>query len=355
MTRARSIQAGLSVLFIIGGLSCRQAPRPESGSETVATVAGKAISRAELEVRVKADHQASLRLLDVENERFDIFDGALEDMINQSLFESEAKRRGVKVDELLAAEVDAKIAPVTDAEKRAQYEGIKARVKDRPEADVLRQIESNMREQRRAERRDAFASELWKKANVAVTLDAPRREVEAGNGPALGPANAPVTIVEFSDFQCPYCSRGAALIKQVHKQYGDRVRLVFRHFPLKQIHPYAAKAAEAANCAAAQGRFWEMHDRLFEKQAELEPAALKRYATDLGLDGKAFAKCLDSGTEALAVQRDQTAGEELGVRGTPAFFVNGRMVKGALPIDRFARVIDRELARAQPSATPAAR
>jgi protein-disulfide isomerase len=327
-------------------LGCERAKAPATGPEIVATLAGKSISRSELDARLKADHQASAQMFDVENQRHEVLEGVLENMIDESLFEAEAKRRGVTVEKLLAAEVDGKITPVTEAEKRSQYERVKERVKGQPEAEVLRQIESGIRQERQAERRAAFSSELWKKANATIALDAPRLTVEPGDGPSQGPASAPVTIVEFSDFQCPYCAQAALTLRQLRQQYGDRVRLVFRHFPLKQIHPRAEKAAEAASCAGEQGHFWEMHDRLFEKQAQLEPADLKRHASDLHLNTAAFGRCLDSGRAASRVQRDAAAGEELGVRGTPGIFVNGRMFKGALPLQRFARVIDAELALA---------
>jgi protein-disulfide isomerase len=346
MARTSLWRAGVLGVAAMLSLGCEKAKAPATGPEIVATVAGKPISRAELDTRLKADRQASAQMFDVENQRYEVLEGVLDNMIDESLFSAEAKHRGVTVDQLLAAEVDGKITPVTEAEKRSQYESIKERVKGQPEADVLRQIESGMRQERQAERRAAFAYELWKKANATIALDAPRLSVEPGDGPAQGPASAPVTIVEFSDFQCPYCARAAITLRELKKQYGERVRLVFRHFPLRQIHPHAEKAAEAASCAGEQGHFWEMHDRLFENQAQLELADLKRRASDLHLNTAAFDRCLDSGRAASRVQRDAAAGEELGVRGTPGIFINGRVFRGALPLQRFARVVDGELARA---------
>jgi protein-disulfide isomerase len=345
MMRGRAVQAGVLATAVVFSLGCGRPKGTETAPQTVATFEGKSISRAELDARLKADRQASAQMFDVENQRHEVLEGVLESMIDQSLFESEAQRRGLTVEKMMAAEVDAKIAPVTEEEKRAQYERIKAQVKDQPEAEILKQIESGMRQDRQAQRRAAFAYELWKKAKASIALDAPRLAVDPGTGPVQGPAKAPVTIVEFSDFQCPYCSRAAATLKQLRQQYGDRVRLFFRHFPLRQIHPHAEKAAEATNCAGRQGHFWEMHDRLFEKQTQLELADLKRYAGELGLNAASFAQCLDSGQEASSVQRDAAAGEALGVRGTPGIFINGRVFKGALPLERFARVIDTELAR----------
>jgi protein-disulfide isomerase len=354
MMRRHSVQAGVAGMVALLLWGCGQSKGPVAGAEVVASFDGKTISRAELDARVKSDRQASAQMFDVEDQRHTILENALESMINQSLFQAEARRRGMSVDKLMAAEVDAKIAPVTDAEKRAQYEAIKDRVKDQPEAEILRRIEDGMRQDRQAERREAFANELWTKARATILLDAPRLTVDPDKAPAQGPASAPVTIVEYSDFQCPYCSRAAAALRQVRQHYGDRVRLVFRNFPLTQIHPNAQKAAEAASCASEQGRFWEMHDRLFEKQEQLAPADLKRYASDLGLNAAAFARCLDSGKAAKRVQQDVAAAEQLGVRGTPGIFVNGRVFRGALPFERLVRVVDMELARLDKTAPPAA-
>jgi protein-disulfide isomerase len=167
-----------------------------------------------------------------------------------------------------------------------------------------------------------------------------RKSVEA-IGPSRGSAQAAVTIVEFADFQCPYCSRAAATIEKVLAAYDGKVRLVFRHFPLS-FHDKAPKAAEAGACADEQGKFWEMHDALFGSQ-ELEPDALKAQARRLGLDAAKFEECLDSGRMAALVKRDLVAGQKAGVTGTPAFFINGRVLSGAQPEDAFHRVIDQEL------------
>jgi protein-disulfide isomerase len=160
-----------------------------------------------------------------------------------------------------------------------------------------------------------------------------------------GNAAAPVTIVEFSDFQCPFCVRARPTVARVREAYGDKVRWVFRHFPLG-FHQYAEKAGEAASCAGDQGRFWEMHDKLWENSTKLGVDDLKTYAGALGLDRQAFDKCLDSGRHAGELQRDMDAGASYGVSGTPAFFVNGRPLVGAQPFESFRDVVDDELRRA---------
>jgi protein-disulfide isomerase len=154
-----------------------------------------------------------------------------------------------------------------------------------------------------------------------------------------------VTLVEFSDFQCPFCQRVAPTLKQVKEKYGDKVRVVWKDFPLTQIHPQAFKAGEAAHCAADQGKFWEYHDRLFANQQALQPNDLKKHATDLGLDATAFASCLDTSKYGERVRDGVAEGSRLGVNSTPTIYINGRVLSGAQPFETFVSVIDEELAK----------
>jgi protein-disulfide isomerase len=161
--------------------------------------------------------------------------------------------------------------------------------------------------------------------------------VSADDDPFWGPADAPVTIIEFSDFQCPYCARFVTeTLPQIKQTYEGKVRFVFRDYPLSQLHENAEKAAEAADCANEQGKFWEYHDKLFSNQSALDVASLKSYASQLGLDTGVFDQCLDSGKFAQEIQKDIQDGDSYGVQGTPAFFVNGRLVEGALPFADYA-------------------
>jgi protein-disulfide isomerase len=194
---------------------------------------------------------------------------------------------------------------------------------------------------KRREAVESIVEELKQKAGVRVLLRAPRVEV-AADGPSKGPATAKVTIVEFSDFQCPYCSRGRTVIDEVVKKYGDKVRVVFRDFPLG-FHDKAQKAAEAGHCAQDQGKFWQMHDWMFDNQDKLDVDALKAGARGLGLDGAKFDQCLTSGQHEAQVKRHMRDGQKVGVNGTPAFFVNGVMLSGAQPFEKFKHEIDRAL------------
>ncbi len=311
----------------------------EGAADAVAVVEGTAISRATLEQRTKG------ALAQLRQQEYEVRRQALEGLVADELLQKEAARRGVTVDELLKAEVKDKAAPVTPEQVQAQYSAMKARLGSRSEEDGKKLVEQNLGQQRRNERRAAFLKELRAKAGVRILLDPPRVPVEVADAPTKGPAAAPVTIVEFSDFECPFCARARPTLKRIADVYGDKVRIAFRDFPLP-IHPRAPKAAEAAACAADQGKFWEMHDKLFASATKLDVADLKRYAGELGLDAPAFESCLDSGRQAAAVSADMDAGSGYGVSSTPAFFVNGRLVLGALPFERFAEVIDDELARA---------
>jgi len=176
-----------------------------------------------------------------------------------------------------------------------------------------------------------------------VLLEPPRTRV-AATGPSKGPEDAPITIVEFSDFECPFCSRINPTLAQVRQNYADQVRIVFRQYPLP-MHPNAVKAAEASLCAHEQGKFWEMHDVMFADQQQLGVEQLKAKASGIGLDPEDFNQCLDSGEYADEVQADLAAGAEAGVSGTPAMFVNGIPISGAVPYDQLSSVIDEELAR----------
>lgn len=169
-----------------------------------------------------------------------------------------------------------------------------------------------------------------------------RVSVSADDDPAKGPADAKVTIIEFSDYQCPYCSRGEATMKQIEEAYGSDVRIVFRDFPLS-FHENAQKSAEAAQCANEQGKYWEYHDKLFANQNALDTASLKSYAVELGLDTQKFNSCVDTSKYAEEVKKDINDGKAAGVQGTPAFFINGRLVSGAQPFANFKKIIDEEL------------
>jgi protein-disulfide isomerase len=279
-------------------------------------------------------------------QRYQMRKEALDALVSQRLVESKAKTLGVTPQDLLKKEVMDKIADPTEQELKQVYDQAKAGGQQLPPFDQVKgEIVRFMKNQKMQPALAAYYDTLKKEAKVEILLPAyepPKVEVDA-TGPARGPEGAKVTIVEFSDYQCPFCVRAEATVKEVLKTYGDKVRLVYKDFPLPN-HQSAPKAAEAAHCAGDQQKYWEMHERLFST-GKIEVADLKQHAKDLGLDAAAFEKCLDGGGKATLVQSNKKAGEAAGVSGTPAFFINGRLISGAQPFEEFKKVIDKELSR----------
>ena len=316
--------------------------------DVVARVGGQNIDRAAALEEAKASlEQVETQRVKCQQEadrgEHEALENATNRLVKKKMFELEAKRRGVTED-ALREEVRSKAAPVTDADVDAFYEENKARI-NQPKDKIAEQLKAYIVQQRLQKAETDFFADLEKTLKVETLLEPMRVEV-AAEGPARGPATAPVTIVEFSDFQCPYCKRVLPTLDQVKGKYGDQVRVVYRHYPLS-IHANAQKAAEAAMCADDQGKFWEMHDLLFSEQQKLAAEDLKEKATRLGLDAGKFGQCLDSGTHAEAVKADMRDGTVAGVDGTPAFFINGRFVSGAVPFETIAAVIDDEIKRAE--------
>jgi protein-disulfide isomerase len=213
-----------------------------------------------------------------------------------------------------------------------------------PKEQVAGQIKTFLQQQRTQEARETFITSLRQKHKVRILLEPPREKVEIAGAPTKGPENAPVTIIEWSDFQCPYCSKVAPTLHEVMAKYPNKVRFAFRQFPLS-FHPYAQKAAEASLCAHEQGKFWEMHDAMFGNQQELGVDKLKEKAAGMGMKADQFNQCLDSGKYAAKIAADMADGQKVGVSGTPATFINGRMVSGAASVQDFAAIIDDEIAR----------
>ncbi len=287
------------------------------------------------------------------NQRYEFRRQKLEELIDEKLLEHEAARRGMSVERLKEIEIKAGVR-VTGPEIDAFYRERKASI-PAPEAVAKETLKRYLEQQRELEISQRLLARLRSQARVTIHLEPPPPpSVESLVLPGAaykGPATAPVTIVEFSDFQCPFCARSQAVLKQVLEKYPNDVKLVFRHFPLES-HPQARLAAEAAECAARQGKFWEYHDQLFASAGELPRSRLQGLAETIGLDPQGFSSCLDGGTTGVRVAADLMAGRQLGVTGTPTFFVNGRMLEGAQPFAAFQNVIDlyRVLSRPRASA-----
>ena len=280
------------------------------------------------------------QLLSIEQRRHQLLESGLEQVVGSKLIEMAAAERGVSVEELEAEITAAASADPTDEEVDAFYNERSDRI-NQPKEQVADQIKAYLKQQSGQNARAEFIDELRGKYDVTTYLEPLRMEV-AATGPAKGPEDAPVTIVEFSDFECPFCSRVNPTLDEVMENYGEKVRIVFRQFPLP-MHSNAKKAGEASLCADDQGKFWELHDAMFADQRNLGVDGLKGMAETLGLETETFNECLDSGKYAAQVETDLAEGAAVGVTGTPAMFINGRFISGAVPYDQLATVIDQEL------------
>jgi protein-disulfide isomerase len=293
----------------------------------------------------EVDALAAKRLARLRQEEYEIRKQVVDELVAERLLDAEAARRGLSREALLKREVEGKAAAVPASTVESIYEQNKARFGKQPKDQALARIRGILGERAQSERRAAYGGELRQKAKVILHLAPPRVEVAVPAGaPARGPESAPVTIVEFTDYQCPYCHRAQTVIDEVVAKYPDKVRLVHMDFPLDG-HPGAVPAARAARCAGEQGRFWEYHRDLMVSPGSLDDADLKARAGKLRLEPAAFASCLASGRHDEAIQGAFQRGEELGVTGTPAYFVNGRVLSGARPLTDFTELIDSELAK----------
>jgi protein-disulfide isomerase len=273
---------------------------------------------------------------------------AVNGMVDQYLIDKAAKKAGLPPDQYVAHEINADNSnKVTEADARKYYDGHKAQIQaqtTRPFDQIKGELIAALQRQQNTERREQLMAKLKAEEPVKIMLVEPRVKVESEGHPSIGGKDAPVTIVEFSDFQCPFCRAAENSLKAVKDRYGDKVRLVYLDFPLG-MHAHAMDAARAGRCAGEQGKFWQFHDAMFADQSKLTPADLKADAKNLGLDTKAFDACFDSNKYDAQIHKDMSQGTALGVTATPTFYINGRQVLGAQPPDRFDEVIDDELAQ----------
>ncbi|HZW96958.1 MAG TPA: thioredoxin domain-containing protein [Candidatus Eremiobacteraceae bacterium] len=300
----------------------------------VAEVNGDKLTTADLE------HQEGSKLLQSRYAYYEVQRKALDELIDQHLLEIEAHKQNLTVEKLLDREVNSKLPPdATDDQLQVYYEGLET---DKPfDKDMKDKIRQHIHDARVAKLKTAYLKTLRSQARIMVELAPPEASVSIAGAPLLGPKNAPVVLVEFADYQCPYCQKVNPDLEKLQKEFGDKLAIAFKDFPLP-AHPFAEKAAEAARCAGEQGKFWEFHNKLFEDK-KLEPADLKQEATALQLNTTKFDACLDSGAEAAVVQKDAGEGKALGLAGTPSFFANGHFFSGAMSYDALRDMVAQQL------------
>ena len=322
-----------------------QAPSPAANpDQVVAEVAGRKVTLQEVDAKWEefdAAERARVTQLLYQNRR-----NMLDQVVGEILIENAAKAAGATVEAFVAQDAAKRATPVTDQEVAQFFEANRDRAQGRTLEQLGPQIKDFLVSQRGLQARAQLVDELKAKSSgVKVMLDPPRYTVATtAADPVRGVASAPVTIIEFSDYQCPFCARVNPALEQVRKTYGDKVKIVFKDFPLPN-HPQAPKAAEAAHCAGEQGTYWELHDHMFANQRALNVPELKQYAATLGLDAAKFNQCLDSGKHAGLVAAGTAQGERMGVNSTPTLYINGRPLIGAQPFEAFKQIIDEELSR----------
>ena len=341
-------------LLIAGLLAAVSLLAAQSNAKTVATVNGENITEQQLLQAASADlskleanrpqPQAAF-----ERARLEVLWKALNSIIDDKLIAAQATQYNMTRERLLETEVESNVATPSPQEVEAFYEANKAQITI-PKAQALPQVRQYMIDASRRQYRTMLLNNARRSFKVSTFLDPLRTDVVTAGYPARGPANAPVVIVEFADFECPFCGALHPTLKQVERNYADKVRFVYRQFPLTNIHPHAQKAAEASLCANEQQRFWEFHDSMFGEQSRLDVASLKQRAQTLGLNTSAFNTCLDSGKQADAIKKDQEDARKMGVSSTPTLSINGRLLGGNRPYADIREIIEDELKRA---ATPA--
>ncbi len=343
----RKMTNGIGVFLCLGlaAVTCAAQAQKQTQSQVpadssqapIAEIGGKPVYEQAVDSRVQG------RLMQLQRQEYEIRKQALDSYIDQEVLADKAEAEGATPQELLKREVDAKIPPPSDDAVRAYYVA-QPNLQGRPFDQMKEQLRQTLRNALIAKARKDYIAGLRAKANVQVLLEPPRFHVTYDSARLRGNPDAPVKIVEFADFQCPYCRAAESTVNQILAKYPGKVSLAYRDFPLSQIHTYAEKAAEASRCAEAQGKFWAYHDLLFTDPPRLDQKSLEADAATLHLNQQQFDSCLTSGKYAAAIQNDRDAAMALGVSGTPSFFINGTPLTGDQPLAVFEKSIQEALA-----------
>jgi protein-disulfide isomerase len=320
-----------------------QDQKSSQAAEPLAVLAGQPVTEDQLPPSDLAQLQRMAQQV------FAVRRRALQVVLEQRLVENEAKKKGVSAADLMKSEVDSKVADPSDTDVSAYYQAQQSQI-NQPFDDVKDKIRQGLKDQAIQKARQVYIQGLMEQAandgDLVVLLLPPKVEIGADPARLRGDPKAPVTIVEFSDFSCPFCRKVEATLNELLAKYPGKVKLGYRDFPLRQIHPQAQLAAEASRCAGEQGKYWEYHDLLFANPDKQGRDDLIEAARTLKLDDKQFDACLSSGRYKPQIDQDIQLGTRVGIVATPGFFVNGIFLNGAQPAVAFELVIDRELAEA---------
>lgn len=306
--------------------------------EVVATINGESITSADL------DKEAKNRLQRVEQEIYQVKKESLDEMVVTKLIEQAAKKQGKSVEAYLKENIDDKVPPPTEDEIKSFYEARKDQMGNKPMKEMEATIKTFLSQNRKQGLHQQLIGGLRATANVKINIEPPRVTIDTGDNPSIGPKGAKIQLVEFTDYQCPFCGRVRPAINQIIDEYKDKVRYTLMDFPLS-FHQFAKKAHEAVHCAGDQGKYWEYNKEIWSKQQALQVDKLKEYAKELKLNPKKFDECLDSDKYTKLVEKNTKVGADAGAQGTPSFFINGIFLSGARPVGDFKKIIDDELSR----------
>jgi protein-disulfide isomerase len=347
---ARGLALATAGLLATALVACEQsksggASEPIPGppaSATAGKIAGKSVTVGDIDEWIKDQLFKQATRGNNPTKVFEIRNRALEQMANERALDEKATKLGKDRDAVLKEEVE-KRASVSDADVQSYYDEHKDHFRNLPFEKVAPAVKRQLQAQKQVAAMQEFTKNLRDELGFENDLEAPHFDFAAG-GPTQGPADAPVTLVEFADYECPFCKASEPVVKQVLARYPTQVKLVFKNFPIDS-HPKARPAAEAALCAQEQGKFWEFHNALFEKSPQIGAEQLGPIATDAGLDAAKLDECAKARKSASKIDGDLAEGKKAGVAGTPAFFVNGVSIASGRTLDDFAKVIDAELTR----------
>ncbi len=335
--------AGTLVPLLAGcAQSSAQQPRMPAPADIVATVRATSITLAQVDEKALQQPTGNFGGMKLAQALFEARRISVQELIEGELLAQDAKARTLDQATVIRQEITEKVAEPTDAEAALWFEQNQSRLQGASFEQARTTVTSYLVQQRTLAVRQQYMDGLRAKIATRIMLDPPRQAIAKADRPSRGPDNAPIEMIEFSDFQCPFCRNAFSIVNQVLATYGDRIHFVYRHYPLAN-HPRARPAAEASQCAAEQGKFWQFYDKLFGDQSRLSDEDFKQHATQLGLETAQFNACVDSHKYGAEIDIDIQAANEAGVSGTPAFFINGRMLSGAQPFEAFKRIIDEEL------------
>ena len=305
-------------------------------------IEGRTITIAELNMHMQEQFLKEL-MEQPEDKIYELRENAARDFVQRHVIDQAAAERNTTA-EALFVEITSVPPEPTDEDVRNWFDANQARLRGAPFEAIAENIKELLVNETRSAAWTDFVGPKIKALDWQMSIEPPRKQL-AATRLIRGAADAPVTIMAFSDYQCPYCIRSEPILAEVLARYPGSVRLIQRHFPLDSIHPFARPAAEAAMCAEEQQKFWEFHDAIFARNGRLEAGSFLEIGRELGLDVEALGGCIDERRHRQFVQDDFVAGQAAGVEGTPAFFVNGIAMKGSRDVDDLSRVIDSELER----------